>query len=136
VLLAKIEESVSKTGDSYSRFKVREAVKNMMDLARAGNKYFNENEPWVTRKRDNERCATTLNLSLQSIKTLAVIAAPILPFTSEKIWKVLNQSETLSWEQAGVNDLKAGHDINIPEVLFEKIEDEQIEEQEQKLNGS
>ena len=136
VLLKHIEEAVSKTGEAFSTFKVRNAVKHMMDLARAGNKYFNENEPWLTRKSDIERCATTLNMSLQSIKTLAVIAAPIIPFTSEKIWKFLNLSETLNWEQAGVTDLKAGHVLNIPEVLFKKIEDEQIEEQEQKLNGS
>ena len=136
VLLSHIEESILKTGEAFSRFKVRDAVKHMMDLARAGNKYFNENEPWVTRRSDEERCATTLNISLQSIKTLAVIAAPIIPFTSEKIWNILNLSETLNWAQAGVNDLKAGHDLNTPEVLFEKIEDEQIEEQEQKLNGS
>ena len=105
----------------------------MMDLARAKNKYFNENEPCVTRKNDEERCATTLNMILQAIKTLAVIAAPIIPFTSEKIWNILNLSETLNWEQAGVTDLKAGHELNTPEVLFAKIEDEIIEEQELKL---
>ena len=132
-LLSEIEKSVSKTGEAFSRFKVRDAVKYMMDLARAGNKYFNENEPWVTRKNDEERCATTLNMSLQAIKTLAVIAAPIIPFTSEKIWNILNLSETLNWKQAGVTDLKAGHELNIPEVLFAKIEDEIIEEQELKL---
>ena len=135
-LLSEIEKSVSKTGEAFSRFKVRDAVKYMMDLARAGNKYFNENEPWVTRKSDERRCATTLNMSLQAIKTLAVIAAPIIPFTSEKIWNILNLSETLSWEQAGVTDLKAGHELNTPEVLFAKIEDEMIEEQELKLEDS
>ena len=100
----------------------------MMSLARAGNKYFNDSEPWVSVKSDKEKCATTLNICLQTIYTLAEVFSPVLPFTSEKIFKMLN-AENTSWDRSGRSNLDDGHQINKAEILFSKIDDKIIEEQ-------
>ncbi len=138
-LISQLEESTKIVGEAYGEFRVKDAVKGWMSLARSGNKYFNENEPWVTLKSDPERCSAAINHSVQTIKTLAVLASPVLPFTSEKIWSMLNLDGEISWSEAGHEDIDAGHKLNEPSVLFRKIEDEQIEAEESKLsddNGS
>ena len=90
-------------------------------------------EPWKTAKTDRERTATILNMSLQITANLAIAFEPFLPFTSIKIKQLINQTN-LKWEQLGsVNLLEASHPLNPPELLFEKIEDEAIEKQVQKL---
>jgi methionyl-tRNA synthetase len=100
-----------------------------MNLARLANKYFNDSQPWKTIKEDPEACATTINLSLQLIRTLAVMLSPVIPFTSEKIFRLLNieDDELKKWEGCEEPKLKAGHKINQPEIIFTKIEDKTIE---------
>lgn len=115
------------------QFKFREALKDAMNLARIGNKYLADTEPWKTSKTDMERTATILNISLQITANLAIVFAPFLPFSVEKIKQFLN-IDTLSWNQLGDMDLlPAGHELSKSELLFEKIEDDVIEQQLQKL---
>ena len=118
---------------SLEIFRFREALAEMMNLARLGNKYLTDAEPWKIFKTDPERVKTILNISLQICANLAVVSAPFLPFTSEKLFAMLN-IEPLDWNEGGRADiLKAGHQLNKPEYLFEKIEDDVIEAQVQKL---
>ena len=114
------------------RYKIKDAVFEMMNLARAGNKYFNDSEPWVTVKKDKEKCAAAINICLNAINTLAEIFEPVVPFSSGKIFKMLD-TQKCSWEKCGELNLKVGHKLNQPEILFTKIEDKMIEEQINKL---
>ncbi len=114
-------------------FKFRDAQKEAMNLARIGNKYLADTEPWKTAKIDMERTATILHLALQIAANLAIAFEPFLPFSSEKLRKMLAM-ETFSWNDLGKVDLlKEGHQINPAELLFEKIEDSVVEAQVQKL---
>ena len=114
-------------------FKFREAQKEAMNLARIGNKYITECEPWKVWKTDPKRVETLLNISLQLVANLAIAFEPFLPFSSEKLRKMINMPN-FEWTQLGSTDLlKAGDLLGEPELLFEKIEDEVIEKQLQKL---
>ncbi|MCX6174342.1 MAG: methionine--tRNA ligase [Ignavibacteriales bacterium] len=121
-----------KIADLIERYKIRDAVFEMMNLARAGNKYFNDSEPWVTSKKNKEQCATTINICLNTIYTLGVIFEPVIPNTSVKILKMLNARPT-EWSKSGNSILQAGQKLNEAEILFTKIEDKVIEEQINKL---
>ena len=114
-------------------FKFRDAQKEAMNLARIGNKYLADTEPWKLAKTDMDRVATILNIALQLVANLAIAFEPFLPFSSEKLRKMLNM-ETFEWDQLGRTDLLAeGHQLNKAELLFEKIEDETIQAQVDKL---
>ena len=114
-------------------FKFREAQKEAMNLARIGNKYITECEPWKVWKTDPKRVETILNISLQLVANLAIAFEPFLPFSSEKLRKMINMPN-FEWTQLGSTDLlKAGDQLGEPELLFEKIDDEVIEKQLQKL---
>ena len=115
------------------QFKFREAQFEAMNLARIGNRYITECEPWKVWKTDPKRCETILNLSLQLTANLAIAFEPFLPFSSKKLREMLNL-DAFDWNQLGQTDiLKAGHQLAEPELLFEKIEDEAIERQLQRL---
>jgi methionyl-tRNA synthetase len=125
-----IKAEVEKSLDS---FRFREALKNAMDLARLGNKYLADEEPWKVIKTDVERVKTILNISLQITANLTICLQPFLPFSMNKLRGFLNLGK-LDWEKLGdTNLLAAGHQLNTPELLFEKIEDDVIEAQVQKL---
>ena len=114
-------------------FKFREAQKEAMNLARIGNKYITECEPWKVWKTDPKRVETILNISLQLVANLAIAFEPFLPFSSEKLRNMINMPN-FEWSQLGSTDLlKAGTQLAEPELLFEKIEDEVIEKQLKKL---
>ena len=114
-------------------FKFREAQKEAMNLARIGNKYLADTEPWKLVKTDMERVGTILNLSLQLAANLAIAFEPFLPFSSEKLRGMLGM-ESFEWEQLGRTDLlTAGHQLGKAELLFEKIEDSAIDAQMQRL---
>ena len=128
--MGEVRANVEKNLDQY-RF--REALKEAMNLARIGNKYLADTEPWQTVKTDMERTATIMNLSLQITANLAIVLEPFLPNTSQKMKNFL-QVEQLSWDQIGhINILPEGHELGHSSLLFEKIEDETIEKQIQKL---
>ena len=114
-------------------FKFRDAQKEAMNLARIGNKYLADTEPWKLAKTDMGRVATILNIALQLVGNLAIAFEPFLPFSSERLRKMLNM-EAFDWEQLGRTDLlAAGHPLNKAELLFEKIEDSTIQTQVDKL---
>ncbi|MEA2107220.1 MAG: methionine--tRNA ligase [Bacteroidota bacterium] len=118
---------------SIESFRFREAVKIAMDLARLGNKYLADTEPWKVIKTDEERVKTIMNISVQISAALSIIIEPFLPFTANKLRQFLNISK-LNWDLAENNTIiEAGHTINKAKLLFDKIEDEAIEKQIQKL---
>jgi len=133
---ATIEEFVSVKKDVEAFldvFRFRDAQKEAMNLARIGNKYLADTEPWKVAKTDMERVATILHLSLQISANLAIAFEPFLPFTSEKLRTMLGMDD-FKWENLGRIDLlKEGQQTPTPELLFEKIEDEAMEAQVQKL---
>ena len=117
-------------------FKFRDAQKEAMNLARIGNKYITECEPWKVWKTDPKRVETILYISLQLVANLAIVFEPFLPFSSEKLRKMINLDQ-IEWNQLGSTDLlEVGHQLAEPELLFEKIEDEVIEHQLQKLEAT
>jgi methionyl-tRNA synthetase len=117
-------------------FKFREALKKAMDLARLGNKYLADTEPWKIAKTDLARVSTILNISLQICANLAIILEPFLPFSMKKLRTMLNIDD-LEWANSGTIDiLSAGHRLSVAELLFEKIEDEVIELQINKLKAT
>ena len=131
--IAKFPELI---GRSIENYRFREAVGEMMDLARVGNKYLTETEPWKLIKSDPERTATVMNLSLQICANLAVLCAPFLPFTADKMHRIMNL-QALGWQDAGRTDiLMEGHQIDKPELLFEQISDETIQAQIDKLQAT
>ena len=114
-------------------FRFRDAQKEAMNLARIGNKYITECEPWKVWKTNPERVKTILYVSLQLVANLAIAFEPFLPFSSKKLRQLINM-DTCDWSQLGSTDLlKANHHLAEPELLFEKIEDENIEIQLKKL---
>ncbi len=114
-------------------FRFRDAQKEAMNLARIGNKYLADSEPWKVIKTDPERVKTILNLSLQLVANLAIAFEPFLPFSSEKLRGMLHIEEA-QWDRLGATDLlPAGHKLGVPALLFEKIEDSVVEAQVQKL---
>ena len=114
-------------------FRFRDAQKEAMNLARIGNKYLADSEPWKVIKTDPERVKTVLNLSLQLVANLAIAFEPFLPFSSQKLRVMLNMDE-VEWDRLGATDLlPEGHVLGAPALLFEKIEDSVVEAQVQKL---
>lgn len=127
---ADVKQEVEKLLNIY-RF--RDAQKEAMNLARIGNKYLADTEPWKLAKTDMERVATIMNISLQITANLAIAFEPFLPFSSKKLRKFINKPD-FSWNDLGSIDLlPVGHQLSEPELLFDKIEDEVIEAQVQKL---
>ena len=130
-LLAGYPDKISALFECY---RIKDGVTEIMNLARAGNKYFNDSEPWITVKSNKEKCGTTINICLQTIYTLAGLFSPVIPFSSEKIFKILNSSPS-GWDELGNQHLEAGHTLNKTEIIFPKIEDEIIEQQIEKLGS-
>ena len=127
---ANVKVDLEKLLDTYH---FREAQKEAMNIARIGNKYLADTEPWKLAKTDMERVATILNISLQIAANLAVAFEPFLPFSMDKLNKMLNVIP-LGWDKLGsTNLLEVGHQLGTTELLFEKIEDDVIEKQVQKL---
>ena len=118
------------------QFKFREAQFEAMNLARIGNRYITECEPWKVWKNDPQRCETILNICLQLTANLAIAFEPFLPFSSKRLREMLN-IESFSWEQLGSTDiLESGHKLAEPALLFEKIEDDVIQKQLDKLEAT
>ncbi|OKL39359.1 methionine--tRNA ligase [Pontibacter flavimaris] len=116
------------------RYRFRDALGELMNLARLGNKYLADTEPWKLIKTDQERVKTIMNIALQISASLAILMEPFLPESAEKLRTMLNMAAGNSWSAAGAADLlKEGHVIGKPELLFEKVEDAAVEAQVQKL---
>ena len=135
-LIEEIGKLKAEMTEALDTFHFREALRLAMDMARAGNKYLQETEPWKTAKTDMERTGTVLNIALQTCANLAIAFEPFLPFMAEKLMKMLGLGE-ISWEMLGKFDLvPAGARIGQPELLFEKIEDSVVEAQVKKLQDA
>jgi methionyl-tRNA synthetase len=132
-VIAAVKAIPAKLEGSLDQFKFREGLANMMELARIGNKYLAETEPWKLIKTDQRRVETILNIALQISANLSILCEPFLPFTAKRLLRILNTS-TKDWSDAGSIDLlSAEHQMNEAELLFEKIEDKTVEQQVNKL---
>ena len=134
-VLAAIKEFPLTIGKSIERYRFREASQELMSLARLGNKYLADEEPWKVIKLDEERVKTIMYVALQISAALAVVSEPFLPFSATKLKNILNINASLSWGDVTENTvlLPATHQINKAELLFSKIEDKEIEAQIEKL---
>ena len=131
--LEEMKQIPGRIADSLHHFRFREGLAAMMNLARLGNKYLTENEPWKVFAVDPGRVGTVLNISLQICAQLSIVAEHFLPFTSARIRKMLGLPEYIWKDATLLNWLRAGHQLAKPELLFEKIDDKTIETQVQKL---
>ena len=131
--IEEMKQFPERIGRSIEQYRFREALNEMMNLARLGNKYLTENEPWKTIKTDESRTATVLNISLQICANLAILSAPFMPMTAEKLRNMLVMDEKAWFEAGGADLLEVNHALNAPELLFEQIDDKQIEAQTNKL---
>ncbi|WP_089356032.1 methionine--tRNA ligase [Ekhidna lutea] len=128
-----VNEIPAKIEVALDQFKFREALSQMMELARIGNKYLADTEPWKLIKEDQNRVETILNIALQISANLAIVCEPFLPFTAEKLVGILNTVRRGWTEAGGVDFLSNGHQLNKATLLFEKIEDKDVEAQVNKL---
>jgi len=141
--LATVKAYPSVIADSVERYRFRESQNELMNLARLGNKYLADEEPWKTIKTDTERTQTIMYVALQIATALSVLSEPFLPFTSSKLKGILNVSSSavensLSWNDIASKDIliKAGHTINKAPLLFNPIDDDTIQKQLDKLEAS
>jgi len=135
-IIEKMSQFPSIIADSIEHYKFREAQAELMNLARLGNKYLTDTEPWKKQKENPEYVKTILHISLQICASLSILCEPFLPFTAKKLQKMLNL-ENKNWQEGGRHDLlTAGNPLNPAEYLFEKIEDETIAKQVQKLQDT
>lgn len=135
-LIAKLKEYADRIANNYENFRIRDGVFETMNLARFANKYFNDTEPWRMIKENPRRASTTINLCLQLVRALAILFEPVLPFSSRKIWEMLNLKDDIvkaGWDSATELLLEAGHQLGEPKILFRKIEDAEIEDEIRKL---
>ena len=128
----KLSESPKKISDSIEKFRFREALAELINLARIGNKYLADTEPWKLKKIDEKRTETIMNISIQISASLAILSSPFIPFSSDKLKKILSIKD-VNWNDAGGNIIADNHKINPATHLFEKIEDEKIKDQLEKL---
>ncbi|RJP62330.1 MAG: methionine--tRNA ligase [Ignavibacteriales bacterium] len=127
-----LSEFPAKISGLFEQYKIKDGVSEILNLARAGNKYFNDTEPWKSIKADKDKCGNTINICLNIINTLAELLSPVIPFSSEKIFSMLNSTPT-NWDDCGKINLLPGQQLKPAEILFSKIEDNVIEEQMNKL---
>lgn len=136
LVLDELGKAPDKISKAIEQFKFREAISEWMNVARIGNKYLAETEPWKLIKTDEERVKTIMNVALQISFNLAILAEPFLPFTSQKLFELLN-AQPLRWPAAKqTSNMAAGHVINKDELLFSKVEDADIQIQLDKLQNS
>jgi len=148
-LLDRLRSAPDVIGAAYDEYRMREAIYETIDLARAGNKYFNDTEPWHTRKNDESpAAANTVHLCLQLCASLSVLMEPVLPDAASRLRDMLNldgvrpsvpgdgdapTDDLVGWDDAGTSLLSPGHQLGTPAILFEKVEDDTMDEQREKL---
>jgi methionyl-tRNA synthetase len=128
-VLEEAKEIVNKTAERMETFKLQEALRYAISLSHLGNRYFNEKEPWNTIKTDRQQAANTLYVAAQIVKQLAIILEPFIPFTAEKLWKLLNLPGSIheqTWNETG-KELAPDHKLNKAKPLFSKIEESEEE---------
>ena len=133
-VLEKLAAFPNKISESIEKFRFREALAELMNLARLGNKYLADTEPWKLKKTDESRTETIMNIAMQIAASLAILSEPFMPFSSSKLKDILTL-ENVNWNDAGNIIAVDNHKINEATHLFEKIEDDKIQEQREKLNA-
>ena len=135
-VLAEMQAYPEKIAKSIEQYRFREALVELMNLARLGNKYLADTEPWKISKEEPQRVETILAISLQIAANLAILSEPFLPFTSKSLFEQLNLASS-NWNTAGASNLiPAGHQLGAATLLFAKIEDEKMDAQLEKLKAS
>ncbi|MCC6875228.1 MAG: methionine--tRNA ligase [Sandaracinaceae bacterium] len=146
-LVAQMAAYPQRIGALIDQYRLRDAINELMALSRLGNKYFNDSEPWATRKNDLRRCGNTIHVALQLCASLSVLVEPFLPFTARAARKMLalegvrssearGERGTIAWDDAARPLLTAGHALGAADILVRKVEDETIEAQRQKLHDA
>ena len=137
-ILDQLKQFPERIEKSLERYRFREACNEMMQIARLGNKYLADHEPWRLIKENSDRVQTIMYVSLQITSVLAVLSEPFLPFTSKKLKSYLNQSDTLSWDEISQKQvyISSGASVEKGDLLFSKIEDKQVQEQLDKLQAT
>ncbi|MBF0432633.1 MAG: methionine--tRNA ligase [Fibrobacteria bacterium] len=136
-LLKKIKETFTTLENLYDTYQVRRVCYEIMELARVGNRYFDEQAPWSSRKTDITKCAATMNCTIQLVKAIALAAYPVIPDAAQKMWHMLGYSHKIkstNWLEEKLIQVPAGQALGTAEVLFSKIDDKVIEEEIEKLN--
>ncbi len=133
-VLKKLANYPEKIGVSIEKFKFREALKELINLARLGNKYLADTEPWKIKTTNEERAKTILNIAIQIAASLAILSEPFMPFSSKKLQEML-AIKSITWDNTGDVIVNENHQINKSSHLFEKIEDEQIKKELDKLKS-
>jgi methionyl-tRNA synthetase len=134
--LKRMNETHLTAGQCFEKYRFRDGTLEIMNLARFANKYFNDSEPWKMVKADPGRCATTINLCLEMVRTLAILFEPVLPNTAQKMWRMLNLADirsSVGWSKAGELCLAEGSELGKSELLFTKIENDVIQNHIAKL---
>ncbi|MFH1943917.1 MAG: methionine--tRNA ligase [bacterium] len=134
-MLDKIQTAGNTIGECFENFQVRNAVKHLMDFCRSANKYFNDQASWETRVSDFSRCETTMNVCLQVTRAIAILMAPILPEASTKLTTMLKMETPFRWDDIGKDEIPEEYALGKPEILFDKIEDDIIRRETEKLKG-
>jgi len=135
-MINSIGSAAAEIGNNLENYEVRKAVRSFMAFCRSANKYFNDKEPWVTRKTNPESCGTTLNICAQAVYALSALMEPFLPYSCKKARNMININDKLTWDEIGIKELEPGHQLGKPEILFTKIEDDVIEKEMEKLKES
>jgi methionyl-tRNA synthetase len=127
-ILKFIKSQTDNIAVSYDEFRLKDALSETMNIVRAANKYFNDTEPWKLVKDEKEKCGEIINNCLQICYSIAILINPFLPFTSEKILKILSADKTnFKWDRIGEINLASGNELGENQILFPQIEDSQIE---------
>ncbi|MBN2356197.1 methionine--tRNA ligase [candidate division KSB1 bacterium] len=137
-MLADLKQAPEKIGQLFEQFELRKAAYALIDVARTANKYFNDQEPWRSVRENPQKGQTTIHICIQVVKTLTVLMAPILPFSAEKVWKMLGLADDVHeqpWDGCGERPLSAGHELGLEEILFKKIEDKQVQPEIDRLRS-
>src|SRR5699024_12870920 len=132
--LEQITIQQERIAEAYEKFKIREAIRETMKLARIGNKYFTDTEPWKSRKENPEACGNSLHVCLRITAALSILFEPILPQKMATLRSELNLPADLSWNDSTDSIISEDNSIKEDEILITRIEDEQVEEQLEKMN--
>jgi len=135
-LIEILKKAPGQLGELIDKHQYKNYVRELMNLARFANKYFNDKEPWKTRTENPEDCANTIHLCLQTVRTLGILMEPLIPFTADKIRRMFNIQNKEQWDSAAELLLKTGHVIDKPQILFSKIEDDIIDAEIEKLQNA
>ena len=134
-LIDTLKKAPGQLGELIDKHQYKNYVRELMNVARFANKYFNDKEPWKTRTENSEDCANTIHLCMQTVRILGILMEPLIPFSAGKIRQMLNIPDKEQWDSAAELRLQPDHVVNTPQILFSKIEDDIIAKEIEKLQN-